>query len=114
MPNIDPNFHMNQKHEAIMVAERMKQYEGAQDMKPNFEIVAANYGTDVEEARVNVVDKVRELQRGCALVMDKVNDAFGDVAPNQVKPLRIMIRYNDGEVRHLSYKENERVVIPNN
>ena len=114
MPNIDPNFHMNQKHEAIMVAERMKQYEGAQDMKPNFEIVAANYGTDVEEARVNVVDKVRELQRGCAIVMDKFNDAFGDVAPNQVKTLRIMIRYNDGEVRHLSYKENERVVIPNN
>ncbi|MDO4570200.1 MAG: hypothetical protein Q4D38_07455 [Planctomycetia bacterium] len=106
-PNIDPKFHMNQKH-------RMLRYENAQKEKAQFEIVAANYGIDEESKRVDVTKIVKEHFSGtCYVDIDNYNDAFTDVTPNKVKNLRIMVRYNDGSVRHFRFNENEPVILQN-
>ena len=77
------------------------------------EILAANYGIQVEEQRVDVLDKVKSRFNGSRLLtIGNYNELFGDPTPNQVKTLRIAYKINGGDVRHVSFDENARVLLP--
>ncbi|MDO4425475.1 MAG: hypothetical protein Q4D17_06910, partial [Planctomycetia bacterium] len=104
-PEIDETFHMNHKHRAYLVESLRKQ-------KLDGEIVAANYGIDVEAERVDVKEKLMKFFDG-SVIMDigSYNDAFTDVTPNKVKNLRIMVRFNDGTVKHYRFGENQTVIL---
>ena len=104
-PEIDETFHMNHKHRAYLLESLRKQ-------KLDGEIVAANYGIDVESERVDVKEKLMKFFNG-SVIMDigNYNEAFTDVTPNKVKNLRIMVRFNDGTVKHYRFAENQTVIL---
>ncbi|MBQ9874506.1 MAG: hypothetical protein IJM30_08580, partial [Thermoguttaceae bacterium] len=111
MPNPDPDFNPN-----IRVSEIQLQEAREEVKKENFkiEIVGANYGIQEEDKRVDVLDKVLEKFNGTRLldIAGSYNDLFGDPTPNQVKTLRIAFRVNGGDVHHVSFDENVRVLLP--
>ncbi|MDO5309966.1 MAG: hypothetical protein Q4G03_10820, partial [Planctomycetia bacterium] len=110
MPNPDPTFDPNQRVAEVQYQEALAEVRN-ENLK--IEIVAANYGIQVEEERVDVLDKVKEAFNGTRLLnLGNYNDAFGDPTPNQVKTLRIAYRINGGDVRHVSFDENTRVILP--
>ena len=111
LPNADPNFDPNKR----VAEEQLK--EALEEVKKDnikVEILAANYGIQVEEKRVDVLDKVKEHFNGSRLltITGSYNDLFGDPTPNQVKTLRIAYRINGGDVRHVSFDENVTVLLP--
>ncbi|MDO4574919.1 MAG: hypothetical protein Q4D98_06860 [Planctomycetia bacterium] len=106
-PNIDPDFHMNQKHRALLV-------ERAKTEPATCEIVAANYGTNDEATRKDVTELVQKAFVGGRFVnIENYNKAFTDVVPNQVKHLRICVKMKDtGELKHLRFNENAPILLP--
>ena len=110
-PDRDPNYDPNRIVREWQFQELMEQLEIEKDLK--IEILAANYGDDVEADRVDVVDHIKELFNGTRLIpIDRYNDVFGDPKRNVVKNLRIAYRIDDGEVKHARFTENERVILP--
>ena len=57
--------------------------------------------------------QMRDAPGWSALKMDigDYNAAFTDVTPNKVKNLRIMVRFNDGTVKHYRFGENQTVIL---
>jgi len=111
MPERDSAFDPNRAVREYRFQEMLREFEQEKDMK--IEIVAANYGDDVEADRIDVVDKIKELFNGTRLIrIERYNDVFGDPKRNVVKNLRIAYKINDGPVRHVRFAENERVVLP--
>ncbi|MDO4585115.1 MAG: hypothetical protein Q4D62_13555 [Planctomycetia bacterium] len=106
-PNLDPKFHMNTKHREMLLEEAKKQ-------PANCEIVAANYGIDVEAERVNVTEIVKKHFVGGRFIdIPNYNKAFTDVAPNKVKNLRICVKMKEtGELKHLRFNENAPIILP--
>ena len=110
MPNPDPNFDPNARVSEVAMQEALAEM-GKENIK--VEIVAANYGIQVEEKRVDVLDKVKSRFNGSRLLtIGNYNELFGDPTPNEVKTLRIAYKINGGDVRHVSFDENVRVLLP--
>ena len=110
MPNPDPNFDPNARVSEVQMQEALAEMKN-ENVK--VEILAANYGIQVEEQRVDVLDKVKSRLNGSRLLtIGNYNELFGDPTPNQVKTLRIAYKINGGDVRHVSFDENARVLLP--
>ncbi|MBR0225739.1 MAG: hypothetical protein IJL92_06760, partial [Thermoguttaceae bacterium] len=112
MPDPDPNFNPNERVSEVQMRDALEEVK-RENIK--VEILAANYGIQEEDQRVDVTDKVKERFNGSRmLVLGNYNELFGDPTPNQVKTLRVAYRINGGDVRHVSFNENERVLLPKN
>ncbi len=111
LPERDPKFDPNKRIAEEQLREALEEVK-----KDNIkvELVGANYGIQEEDKRVDVLDKCQEYFTGSRLltITGVYNDIFGDPTPNQVKTLRIAYRINGGEVRHVSFEENARVLLP--
>ena len=95
---------MNEKHRPYMIEMLSKE-------KLDGEIVAANYGID-DNNRTDVLEKVKAKFNGSIMLdIPNYNDEFGDVCPNKVKNLRIMVRYKDGTEKHFRFNENQPVLL---
>ena len=103
-PDIQEGFNMNEKHRPYMVEMLKKE-------KLDGEIVAANYGID-DDNRTDVTEKVKAKFDGSIMIdIPNYNDEFGDVCPNKVKNLRIMVRYKDGTEKHFRFGENQTILL---
>ena len=110
LPNPDVNFNPNERVAEVQIQEALAEVKN-ENLK--IEILAANYGIQEEDKRVDVLDKVKEKFNGTRILsIGNYNEAFGDPTPNQVKTLRIAYRINGGDVRHVSFDENVRVLLP--
>ena len=110
MPNPDPNFNPNERVSEVQIQEALEE---VKHDNIKIELVGANYGIQEEDKRVDVLDKVKERFNGTRLMsIGNYNELFGDPTPNVVKTLRIAYRINGGDVRHVSFNENERVLLP--
>ncbi|MGL4595034.1 MAG: hypothetical protein ACRCUY_09925 [Thermoguttaceae bacterium] len=113
-PNIDPNFNQNMAlapYKKEVVLKEVEQERGSLKV----EIVASNYGSQVEEKRMNTLPKILELFNGTRFIdLDgkKYNDVFTDPENGVVKTLRIAYKINDGPVQHVSFNENVDVILP--
>jgi len=75
------------------------------------EIVRATYG--VGDKMADVTDKVRGLSDGSSVFeIGSYNSAFGDVAPNVVKTLKITYKIKGGPEKTAEFPENAPVVLP--
>ncbi len=107
LPNPDKEVDKN------AVLHKMQLEEIKKEPKCNLEIVGANYGNNEEKKRINVVDKIRKASNGSrAFEIENYNKCFGDPIFGQVKTLRIAYKIDGGPVRHVSFKENELVILP--
>ncbi|MDO4586371.1 MAG: hypothetical protein Q4C95_03645 [Planctomycetia bacterium] len=112
LPDASKQFDPNANVSKLQWEEALRE---VQEENLNIELLGANYGTEVEETRVNVLDKVLERFNGTRLLtIGNYNELFGDPIVNQVKTLRIAYKINDGEVRHVSFAENAKVLLPKN
>ena len=75
------------------------------------EIVRAVYGVDNRTA--DVTEKVRQLSGGnSSFEIGSYNAAFGDVAPQTVKTLKITYKIKGGPERTVTFPENRPIVLP--
>ncbi|MDO5310221.1 MAG: hypothetical protein Q4G03_12130, partial [Planctomycetia bacterium] len=106
LPNADPNYDPNK----AVFAAQAKEFE-AEKASIKVELVAANYGSG--DKRVDVLEKVNEVFDGTRLIqLARYNTEFGDPTPNVKKTLRIDYKINGGDVKHVEFQENARVVLP--
>lgn len=81
--------------------------------KLTVELVGANYGNTDEKTRVSVVEKLRPHFTGTRFMqIGNYNATFGDPTPNVVKTLRIAYKINGGPVKHVQFRENEDILLP--
>jgi len=75
------------------------------------EIIKATYGAGDKIA--DVTAKVRELSKGGTnMEIGSYNAAFGDVAPNVVKTLKITYKIKGGDEKAAEFPENAPVTLP--
>ena len=111
MENRVPGFDPNRALAVFKDQELMRELERDENLK--IEIVAANYGADVEAQRIDVADIIKEAFNGTRFIpIGNYNAAFTDPLRNVVKHLRIAYRIDDGEVRQVRFNENERIILP--
>jgi len=110
MPDRVPGYDPNAVVREYQHRKQRESFEQEKDLK--IEILAASYGADVEAERIDVVKQIKEAFNGTRFIpIGKYNVAFTDPLPNVVKHLRITYRINDGEVRHVRFSENERIIL---
>ena len=113
-PNIDPSFRMNNALAKYKIEQQRKNIADFEKEEPTYEIAGANYGTEVEESRVDVTPIVRAHQKGCTVDIPNYNAAFTDVKRGEVKTLRVAVRDKaTGQVRHFRFEENAPIILPN-
>jgi hypothetical protein len=111
MPDRVPNFDPNRAVRELRFRETLREFEKEKDLK--IEIVAASYGADVESERIDVLDRVKQSFNGTRFIpIDRYNDVFGDPKQNVVKNLRIAYKIDDGPVRMVQFKEDDRIILP--
>ena len=109
LPEAPKNFDPNARVSVYRYQEMLKE---VQNEQLKVELVAANYGTDEEASRVDVLEKLKTKFNGTRLLdVGNFNALFGDVVPNQVKNLRIAYTINGGEVKHARFNENTPVIL---
>ena len=105
-PNYDPNRVVREWQHRDLLEELSKE-----NLK--IEIVGASYGDDVAFDRKDVTEQLKKYFNGTRFIpIERYNDAFGDPKRNVVKNLQIAYRINDGEVKHVRFAENVRVILP--
>jgi len=100
----------NRKVREILVKEALEVLGKQSNKDVKIELVDANYGA---EKRTQVIDELRRYFTGsCYIPIGSYNEAFGDPVHGVLKDLRIAYKVNGGEIKHISLREDEMIMLP--
>ena len=111
MPNRVPDYNPHKVLDEYKHQELLREIEKEKDMK--IEILAANYGGNTEDQRIDVIQQLQKAFHGTRFIpIESYHEAFTDPAQQVVKHLRIEYKIDDGPVKHVRFNEGERIVLP--